>query len=157
MGPRASPSTNYLPFRTSTLEMIFGRPGRRQNGSTGRAGAGSCQTSNPQECLRCSSLTSSHAWFVVAPPRTDPEPGLYCQNCAEAVGIVDEILQRFGDTEIEIPPEATPEQEYRLAGEDEDARGAASPLLATGSPQRWSRIIRLATGSRLSLSPKLDS
>jgi hypothetical protein len=137
--------------------MIFGRPGRRQNGSTGRAAAESRQTSNPQECLRCSSLTSSHAWFVIAPPRTDPEPGLYCQNCAEAVGIVDEILQRFGDTEIEIPPEAASEQEYRLAGGDEDARGASALILATRSPARWSRILRLATGSRLSLSPELDS
>ena len=136
--------------------MIFGRPGRRRD-SAGQAGAESSRTANPQECLRCSSPTSSHAWFVIAPPRTDPEPGLYCQNCAEAVGIVDEILQRFGDTEIEIPPEATAEQEYRLAGEDEGARGVSPPLLATRSPQRWSRIVRFATGSRLNLSPELDS
>ena len=34
------------------------------------------------------------------------QPGTYCQDCAESVGIVDEILRRSEDAGIEIPPEA---------------------------------------------------
>jgi hypothetical protein len=133
--------------------MIFDRPGGRWGGSTGPAGPEDGPTSTRRECLRCSSPNSSHAWFVIAPPRTEPPPGLYCQNCAEAVGIVDEILQRFGDAEIEIPPEAAAEkQEYRLAREHE----VASPGALALGRQRLSRVMRLATGSRVTVSPKLD-
>ena len=144
------------------LEMIFGRPGQRWRGSKERAGADGCPSPNPQECRRCSSPTSSHAWFVIAPPRSDPEPGLYCQNCAEAVGIVDEILQRSGDTEIEIPPEASTEQEYRPAGETEEARPAALRKPVTTPPlergrQRLSRIARLPRAWRVNLDPEPEA
>jgi hypothetical protein len=111
--------------------MIFGRAGRRWRLSEEQAEAERCPDRNPQACLRCSSTTSSHAWFVVALPRTEPDPGLYCQNCAEAVGIVDEILQRFGDAEIEIPSEASVEQEDRPTVDHVDARPRAMPRVAT--------------------------
>ncbi len=31
---------------------------------------------------------------------------MYCHDCADEVGIIDDILQRHGDAEIEIPPDA---------------------------------------------------
>lgn len=74
--------------------------------SRGRLRAETTAGLDPLECLRCRSSSSSHAWLLVVPPRADPEPGMYCHDCADEVGIIDDILQRLGGAEIEIPPDA---------------------------------------------------